>query len=261
MFEFYNDLSILGKLIFYFSVLIIICSIFYQCSICRMLPVRLAWNYPDESQSVFNEHTTTNKIVSVPSNAIAVVVSPDASVNSSAEVHENSSAEMIPPVEMFQDRSRQRIRDPSRQFSLSNFRKRTRISGRNSSAEMMMSPERRPRSQIKESPKRRIMRARNKTNKSTLILFYADWCSHCQNFKPKWKKLVKSLEGIINTASVNGDTNQQMMQKYNVDKFPTIILDNGVSKLEYDGDMSIDGLKQFVLTQQNNGSITQNIVV
>jgi thiol-disulfide isomerase/thioredoxin len=244
MFEFYNDLSVLGKLIFYFSILIIICSIFYQCSICRMLPVRLAWNYPEESQ-------TNNKLVSVPSNAIAVVVPEEESANNSAELQQQLQQQNI-SAEMFQDRSRQRIRDPNRQFSPSNLRKRTRISARNSPAT------RRTRNQLKESPKRQRI---NKNNKSTLILFYADWCSHCKNFKPKWNKLTKTLEGIIKTASVNGDTNQQMMQKYNVDKFPTIILDNGSTKLEYDGDMTIEGLKQFVLTQQNNGSITQNFVV
>lgn len=64
---------------------------------------------------------------------------------------------------------------------------------------------------------------------STLYLFYADWCGHCKTFKPEWQQLEKELSNTnIITKKINGDSedkeDQDLMLKYNVSGFPTIIL-------------------------------------
>lgn len=207
MFEFYSNLSILGKLIFYFSLLIVLCSIFYQCFICKYVPLRLSWTKTYSGQ------------------AEPVVYQEPPSVN------------ILPPVEAFQDRLRQR-----------------RPASRRSRSERNRTP-RRVRFQDQISPR--------KENDRKLILFYADWCGHCQRFKPQWNKLVQSLKGIIKTVSINGEKkeNGALLKKYKVDKYPTIILEDGQKQIEYDGDMTIEGLKQFVYTRQNNGSYSQDILV
>jgi thiol-disulfide isomerase/thioredoxin len=222
MFEFYNNLSVLGKLIFYFSVLIIICSVFYQCYFCTLMPVKLTWNYPESNFS---------------GNAAAAA---------GVEMFQNgrrAAAGRPRAGARSRERERRMVRDPSTHRRPSYLARTLSNNPRRSSLEAYRNS------------------AAVREGNPTLILFYADWCSHCQSFKPQWNKLVKKLEGVVKTMSVNGDTNQKMMQKYNVDKFPTVILDNGRNKVEYDGDMSVEGLKQFVLTQKNNGRITRNIVV
>ncbi len=48
MFEFYNNMSLLGKLIFIFSLLVVFCSIASQCIICDYVPFRI--NYTDPNR-------------------------------------------------------------------------------------------------------------------------------------------------------------------------------------------------------------------
>jgi len=44
MANFYNDLSVLGKVIFWVGVIVIICSIFTQCIFCEFVPFRIQMN-------------------------------------------------------------------------------------------------------------------------------------------------------------------------------------------------------------------------
>ena len=54
MFEFYRELSAIGKIIFYFAILIVLCSVIYQCQACKMIPLQLVWRKPD-SQEQFED--------------------------------------------------------------------------------------------------------------------------------------------------------------------------------------------------------------
>jgi thiol-disulfide isomerase/thioredoxin len=92
-----------------------------------------------------------------------------------------------------------------------------------------------------------------------LILFYAPWCGHCKRFKPVWEKFVRAMKDKVKTLSVNGDENNEMLQEYNVDKFPTIILEKGKRRKEYDGDMTLEGLKMFIADEKRGNG--QEILV
>ena len=68
-----------------------------------------------------------------------------------------------------------------------------------------------------------------------IILYYANWCPHCQSMKPDWEKFVdkyKSPSSNINVAEVEseylGMTGEQ--HKSNVEGFPTIISCNRGNK-------------------------------
>ena len=68
-----------------------------------------------------------------------------------------------------------------------------------------------------------------------IILYYANWCPHCQSMKPDWEKFVdkyKSPSSNINVAEVEseylGMTGEQ--HKKNVEGFPTIISCNRGNK-------------------------------
>ncbi|EER02316.1 protein disulphide isomerase, putative [Perkinsus marinus ATCC 50983] len=57
------------------------------------------------------------------------------------------------------------------------------------------------------------------SNELWVVEFYADWCGHCQQFAPEYKKAASALAGIVNLAAVN---DQPVMGPYGVQGFPTV---------------------------------------
>jgi len=55
-----------------------------------------------------------------------------------------------------------------------------------------------------------------------IIEFYAEWCGHCKNLIPAWKKAAEELDGVVNLGAVNADTHRELGSKYGVKGFPTI---------------------------------------
>ncbi len=99
-----------------------------------------------------------------------------------------------------------------------------------------------------------------KNNKPfTLYLFYADWCGHCKSFKPEWTKVENKLaDSHLITKKINGDSNQkedlELIKKYNVQGFPTIIfsLPDDTSFM-YNGARTSDDLLKATENQIRNG--------
>jgi thiol-disulfide isomerase/thioredoxin len=84
-----------------------------------------------------------------------------------------------------------------------------------------------------------------------LVLFYADWCGHCQKVKPDWEKAASSVNTsedkkmIMVNCGEGTDHDQKVMKKYNVDGYPTIIkFVNGTPSL-YRGDRDSDSFKDI----------------
>lgn len=91
-----------------------------------------------------------------------------------------------------------------------------------------------------------------------MILFYADWCPHCKTAKPIWEEVKTQYEGkIINGQQViftevncSEETAEveQMMNKYNIEGFPTIKLLKDGQVIEYDAKPTKETLNQFLNT-------------
>ena len=72
-------------------------------------------------------------------------------------------------------------------------------------------------------------------------LFYADWCGHCQTFKPVWKKLKEELDkhkishGEYESAKIPKENfSQDVLDK--IKGYPTMLITtNDGEKKEYDG--------------------------
>jgi thiol-disulfide isomerase/thioredoxin len=98
-----------------------------------------------------------------------------------------------------------------------------------------------------------------KSNKhAELMFFYADWCPHCKTAKPIWNDLKtqyqnKTINGYqvlfteVNCTSESAET-EQLMNKYNIEGFPTIKLIKDGQIIEYDAKPTKETLNEFLNT-------------
>jgi thiol-disulfide isomerase/thioredoxin len=96
------------------------------------------------------------------------------------------------------------------------------------------------------------------SKQAELMLFYADWCPHCKTAKPIWNDLKtqyqnKTINGYqvvfteVNCTSESAET-EQIMNKYNIEGFPTIKLLKDGQIIEYDAKPNKDTLNEFLNT-------------
>jgi thiol-disulfide isomerase/thioredoxin len=96
------------------------------------------------------------------------------------------------------------------------------------------------------------------SKQAELLFFYADWCPHCKAAKPIWNDIKsefqnKTVNGYnvlfteINCTSENAET-EQMMNKYNIEGFPTIKLLKDGQIIEYDAKPTKETLREFLNT-------------
>jgi thiol-disulfide isomerase/thioredoxin len=96
------------------------------------------------------------------------------------------------------------------------------------------------------------------TNQAELMLFYVDWCPHCKTAKPAWEEIKaqyenKTINGYkvifteINCTEETAEVDK-MMNKYNVEGYPTIKLLKDGQVIEYDAKPSKETLTQFLNT-------------
>lgn len=87
------------------------------------------------------------------------------------------------------------------------------------------------------------------TNDTKLVLFYADWCGHCKEFKPIWNNTCdeintnnKKIMISVNVGEQDSDSSR-LSEKYGVDGFPTVVIfSNGKKSGTYDGPRTKEGL-------------------
>ena len=99
------------------------------------------------------------------------------------------------------------------------------------------------------------------TNEVEILFFYADWCPHSKQAKPIWEDLQKTyahktINGYtilfteIDSSNENTQT-EKMMDKYNIEGFPTIKLIKNGQVIEFDAKPTKDNLTQFLNTVLN----------
>ena len=92
------------------------------------------------------------------------------------------------------------------------------------------------------------------TAERELLIFYADWCGHCQRLKPEIVKLQEDLPKnssieMIDCEDPENDEKKADCEKagFPVQGFPTILLKvNGKITESYEGDRTKEGLSEFL---------------
>lgn len=88
-----------------------------------------------------------------------------------------------------------------------------------------------------------------------LVLFYAEWCGHCEKLMPEWNEAaneINDMESGVKLMKVEcgkpqeNESHKMLMSKYSIQGYPTIkYFVNGEAK-DYDGERSKDGIKSFL---------------
>lgn len=65
-----------------------------------------------------------------------------------------------------------------------------------------------------------------KDNKPSIVLFYADWCSYCMRFMPKYKIIADVYKDKYNFVMINVDNQAYagLIKDYAIGGFPTIYI-------------------------------------
>lgn len=95
-------------------------------------------------------------------------------------------------------------------------------------------------------------------NKDVLVFFYADWCGHCQSFKPEWEKLEKEVEKNekitielvkVNCGDAENPAHKKIMNDFSVQGYPTVKkIDAAGNAVEYKGERKVEPIMKFLET-------------
>ena len=99
-------------------------------------------------------------------------------------------------------------------------------------------------------------------NNKKVLLFYANWCGHCQTFMPTWTKLKKAFDTNNIQYEQHESANEEIMNKFNIQGYPTIkILQNNIAT-DYNGIRNYDGILNYLgVPSQQSGGFRNNIKI
>ncbi|MDR3781821.1 MAG: thioredoxin family protein [Candidatus Nitrosotalea sp.] len=61
-----------------------------------------------------------------------------------------------------------------------------------------------------------------KSNKKTVVLFYATWCPYCSNFKPTFE--AAKIENANKVGSIIDEDENPLWDRFNIQAVPTMIV-------------------------------------
>eukprot|EP00928_Gymnodinium_smaydae_P024474 TRINITY_DN19794_c0_g4_i2.p1 TRINITY_DN19794_c0_g4~~TRINITY_DN19794_c0_g4_i2.p1 ORF type:complete len:576 (+),score=100.28 TRINITY_DN19794_c0_g4_i2:215-1942(+) len=74
-----------------------------------------------------------------------------------------------------------------------------------------------------------------------VVEFYAPWCRYCQRLLPEYNAAAKTLRGRVPLAKVDGTQHTELMSKFGLDSYPTILLmQGGREQARYPGTPSFE---------------------
>ena len=79
----------------------------------------------------------------------------------------------------------------------------------------------------------------------TFIKFYAPWCGHCQNLKPKFEALSESTK-VVDFAQVDCTVEQRLCSARQIRGFPTLLLFRDHTFTEYNGERTVEDMKMWL---------------
>lgn len=98
------------------------------------------------------------------------------------------------------------------------------------------------------APKREV-----KPNQANLYFFYTKWCGFSQKAMPEWTKLEEKLDTSshfgrtqVNPVSVDCEADRTTCALYEINAYPTVLLETKTGIHEYSGRVTTAGLLSFL---------------
>ncbi|XP_076438038.1 protein disulfide-isomerase A6-like [Babylonia areolata] len=82
-----------------------------------------------------------------------------------------------------------------------------------------------------------------------LVEFYAPWCAHCQALAPEWKRVARTLKGLVRVAAINVEEQKGIGGQYSIPGVPNIKL-FGVDKskpVDYEGQRTSKDIVEYCM--------------
>lgn len=105
--------------------------------------------------------------------------------------------------------------------------------------------------------RRKVVEKYGNAIENKVLMFHVDWCPHCKKALPEWnlfkseynnktidsKKISVVEYDLTNSSDPN---NKKLIEKYNIEGYPTVIFDKGGEFVELDVKVTKDNLVDFV---------------
>lgn len=87
--------------------------------------------------------------------------------------------------------------------------------------------------------------------KPCLVMYYAEWCGHCQKAKPEFERLIEEYNGNAKIMMINCDdaSNKELVESQGIKGYPTIrYYKNGLNGAydEYSGERKYSNFVQYL---------------
>jgi len=99
----------------------------------------------------------------------------------------------------------------------------------------------------KNYPEKDSFENTRKNSKIIVYNFNTNWCGYSKRFQPIWDRFSESVTNTdIETVDVKCDDNQNadLVKKYNIEGFPTVVIEDRDTVTKYNGERSVNGLRK-----------------